>query len=144
MSALGGDLTGLNVLDLFSGSGALGFEALSRGASRVVFVETSRKAHQVITANTTLLGCREQVEIVVGDALAFVAKTDRWFEVALADPPYSQGYAEALAERYGERPFADELWLEHRSGERLPDFPGMKSRRYGDTVLATLKASLDR
>lgn len=141
MSALGGDLTGLTVLDLFAGSGALGLEALSRGASEVVFVEKARDALRTLEANVALLGCRERVRIVRGDAAAYVDGLPAGaFDVALADPPYGRGYAAGLMERYARRPFARELWVEHRSDEALPELPGLRGRRYGDTTLTTLTA----
>lgn len=142
MSALGGELRGLAVVDLFAGSGALGLEALSRGASRAVFVEKARSALRTLEANVTLLGCGERVRIVRGDALEFARGAEVGaFDVALADPPYGRGYAADLLELWSGHRFAWELWVEHRSGEALPDLPGLRSRRYGDTTLTTLSAA---
>lgn len=142
MSALGHDLTGLTVLDLFAGSGALGLEALSRGAERAVFVEKSRGALSTLEANVELLGCAERVRVVRGDALAFAEGLEEGaFDVALADPPYDRGLAFRLVELFARHPFARELWAEHRSAEELPDVPILRTRRYGDTALTTLEAS---
>lgn len=139
MSALGGDLTGLEVLDLFAGSGALGLEALSRGASGAVFVEKARGALRTLEANIALLGCEERATVVRGDALDFARRADPGaFDVALADPPYGRGYAARLMRTWTEQRFARELWVEHRSDETLPDVPGLRQRRYGDTTLTTL------
>lgn len=139
MSALGGDLTGLVVADLFAGSGALGLEALSRGASRAVFVERARAALRTLEANIALLGCGERATVVRADVLTWAGSLEpSSFDVALADPPYGKGWAARLLDLFHRHPFARELWVEHRSGEPLPDLPGLRSRRYGDTTLTTV------
>ncbi len=84
---LGQDLTGTNCLDLFAGSGALGFEAASRGASRVVLVERDRVAAQALQANAATLQA-SAVEVVRADALAFLAQDQRAYDVVFLDPPY--------------------------------------------------------
>jgi 16S rRNA (guanine966-N2)-methyltransferase len=140
MSALGGSLDGLRVLDLFAGSGALGLECLSRGASEAVFVENAPGSLRVLKANIDLLGAGE-ARIVRSDALAFVRSLEPLaFDAALADPPYGKDLAAALLRLFEERPFARELWVEHRSDEALPDLPGIRHRRYGDTTLTTVTA----
>lgn len=139
MSALGGDLSGLTVVDLFAGSGALGLEALSRGATEAVFVEKAGGALRTLEANIALLECEERARVVRGDALAFAGNLEEdAFDVALADPPYGRGYTWELIRLWRGHRFARELWVEHRSGEPLPDVPGLRSRRYGDTTLTTL------
>ena len=85
---LGQDLTGLACLDLFAGSGALGFEAASRGAKRVVMVERDRAAYEALRANKELLDAR-QVELVRGDALEFVRCGNGLFDVIFLDPPFA-------------------------------------------------------
>ncbi len=141
MSALAPSLPGARVLDLFSGSGALGLECLSRGAAEAVFVERARGALRALEENVALLGCGERVRVIRGDALRYARGLEEGaFDLALADPPYGQGLAPALAERFAEVPFAGELWIEHRVSERLPPLPGIRLRRYGDTVLSTLTA----
>lgn len=142
MSAMGGSLVGASVLDLFAGSGALGLEALSRGADRVVFVERARRALQALEYNIDQLGVREACRVVRGDALAFAAGLDAHaFDLALADPPYGRGLAAGLVERFLERPFARELWVEHRTSEDVGEAPGLRHRRYGDTTLTHLVAA---
>ena len=61
-------------------------------------------------------------------------------DAALADPPYGQGLAARLVERYLEAPFANVLWVEHATGESIPDAPGLRQRRYGDTTLTYIPA----
>jgi 16S rRNA (guanine966-N2)-methyltransferase len=136
MSALGGRLDGLTVLDLFAGSGALGLESLSRGAAHATFVEKARSTVMTLEGNVDTLGARARVTVVKGDALKYVVRLAAGaFDLALADPPYGQGHAAALLERFAQVPFARELWVEHRTDEPLPDLPGLKHRRYGDTTL---------
>ena len=87
---LGQDLSGKTCLDLFAGSGALGFEAASRGAARVVMVETSPRVLQSLQASAQKLGAK-QIELVAGDALKFMASDRRQFDVIFLDPPYRLG-----------------------------------------------------
>src|SRR5690349_10495160 len=93
---LGPDLPGAVVLDLFAGSGALGIEALSRGAASAVFVERDRRAAAVIEANLEALGPLP-AELVRADALAYLQRKVGPFGVVFLDPPYS--VASALAGR---------------------------------------------
>ena len=86
---LGQDLSGLACLDLFAGSGALGFEAASRGAERVVMVERDRTALAELNRSRAELGA-EQVLIVAGDANAFLAREKECFDVVFLDPPFRQ------------------------------------------------------
>lgn len=140
MSAMGGRFDDQRVVDLFAGSGALGLECLSRGAASCVFVERASAALRALRANVAALGAGTLAMVVRADASAWLdADPDRDpFDLALADPPYGRGFATALAERFVRAPFARELWVEHRSDERLPPSPGLRQRRYGDTILSTL------
>ena len=141
MAALGPDLEGASVLDLFAGSGALGFEALSRGAERVVFVERARGALDTIRANVDLLGAASDVDIRSGDAMQYVSRLSAGsFDLALADPPYGKGFAASLIEHFEATAFASQLWVEHRTTDVTPDLPGLRQRRYGDTLISILEA----
>lgn len=93
---LGQDLTGLACLDLFAGSGALGFEAASRGAQRVVMVERDRAAHAALERNRAALAAG-QVELVRADALEFLRQTQGEYDVVFLDPPFSADNWSALA-----------------------------------------------
>jgi len=84
---LGQDLTGETCLDLFAGSGALGFEAASRGARQVVMVERDAQIFRALQATHTMLGA-VQVELVSADALAFLRSDARRYDVVFVDPPY--------------------------------------------------------
>jgi len=96
---LGQTLDGRSCLDLFAGSGALGFEAASRGAARVVMVENDRTVLAALQKTRELIRAR-QVDIVLGDAFDYLAKGSERFDVVFLDPPFRQN---ALLERILER-----------------------------------------
>ena len=89
---LGQRLDGLACLDLFAGSGALGFEALSRGAARVVMVEREASVVAGLRESAHALGA-EGLEIVASEALSYVLRTGESFDVAFVDPPYATDLA---------------------------------------------------
>jgi 16S rRNA (guanine966-N2)-methyltransferase len=89
---LGQNLDGLACLDLFAGSGALGFEAMSRGASRVVMVENDREVAAALRESARELGA-EGVEVVSSDALKYLDRGADRFDVAFVDPPYASDLA---------------------------------------------------
>ncbi|MDA0189065.1 MAG: 16S rRNA (guanine(966)-N(2))-methyltransferase RsmD [Proteobacteria bacterium] len=94
---LGQDLDGQCCLDLFAGSGALGFEAASRGAAKVVMVEQAPKVLAALQDNARLLAAGARLEIVRADAVKFAASTEMRFDLLFLDPPYRQGWIERLA-----------------------------------------------
>ena len=141
MAALGPAVESAAVLDLFAGSGALGLEALSRGAASVVFVERARTALKTLRANVELLGAEAESTVVTSDAMAYAERLDGpEFDVALADPPYGLGVASRLLESFTRNPFASQLWVEHRVSDPIPELTGLRQRRYGDTVISILEA----
>lgn len=155
MSIVQGHLTGARVLDLFSGSGALGLEALSRGAAHCTFVERSRAVVRVLTRNVEQLGASDRVQVTTGDGIAFAKRlqtsrgveSERGFgyDIVLADPPYDRGFGRALVDLFRAGPFAPMLWVEHRREEevvaedRADPLSGVQARidrrTYGDTAL---------
>lgn len=88
---LGQDLSGKTCLDMFSGSGALGFEALSRGAHKVVMVEKNRQAFQALRENAQKLGA-QNLELVHADALQFLSSDGNAYHVIFLDPPFRNDY----------------------------------------------------
>ena len=138
MSAVGEAVVDAEVLDLFAGSGALGLEALSRGARAVTFVERSRRAVGVIRENVELVGAEDRCRVVGDDVFRFLGRMADPVDLAFADPPYGKGDAARLVQTFRARPFARELWLEHPSRESLPLPPDARTRRYGDTALTIL------
>ena len=95
---LGQSLEGFACLDLFAGSGALGFEAASRGARRVVMIERDRAACNALAANRERLGA-SAVEVVAGDAPAWLERAAERFDVVFLDPPFRQNVLPQLLER---------------------------------------------
>lgn len=140
MSIVNADLPDARVLDLFAGSGALGLEALSRGAAVVDFVEIAPKSLAALRANADALGAGSAAVIHRADALRFVERLDAHaYDLAFADPPYDLGLATRLAERWLKVPFADVIGIEHRVNEVLPG-EGDR-RRYGGTVITFLRVA---
>ncbi|HEX6575418.1 MAG TPA: 16S rRNA (guanine(966)-N(2))-methyltransferase RsmD [Gemmatimonadaceae bacterium] len=134
MSILQHDIPGSRVLDLFAGSGALGLEALSRGATHADFVEKDPKTLTVLRANIEILNPGERAQIHRADALRFVgAMSAVEYDLAFADPPYAGGAALELAEVWLEKPFARILSVEHSSRESLPG--ATDTRRYGSAAI---------
>ena len=134
MSIVQGELPGARVLDLFAGSGALGLEALSRGAAAAEFVELAPKSFAALVANARDLGAGERATLHRADALKFVAKlAPHAFDVAFVDPPYRLGLAPRIADAWRQVPFARVIGIEH---ERDIELPGADRRAYGDTVVS--------
>jgi 16S rRNA (guanine966-N2)-methyltransferase len=94
---LGQELDGWHCLDLFAGSGALGFEAASRGAERVVMLEKMPRVLAALHENHELLHKPDAVEIVRGDALQYLAATTAKFDLIFLDPPYNKGWIDKLS-----------------------------------------------
>jgi 16S rRNA (guanine966-N2)-methyltransferase len=133
MSILADALPGARVLDLYAGSGALGLEALSRGAASADFVELNPPSLRALEANVAALGVADRARVHRSDALRFVERLDRGaYDVAFADPPYSRDDASRLVALFRRTPFARILSVEHRADLALP---GDDTRRYGDTAL---------
>jgi 16S rRNA (guanine966-N2)-methyltransferase len=133
MSILGDALDGARVLDLFAGSGALGLEALSRGAASVTCVELSPPSLKALDQNITTLGVQDAVTVHRGDAMRYAERLPPGaFDVVLADPPYTIDHAARLVKLFREHPFGRILSVEHRSDLELD---GDDTRRYGDTAI---------
>jgi len=139
MSMVHTSLPDARVLDLFAGSGALGLEALSRGASSVDFVENDPRTFRVLQENIKKLGAGERSTLHREDAIGFLTNARRAkgggqpYDVAFADPPYRKNLAAQLADLWLKRPFAAIFGVEHESSETLPD--SGDTRRYGDTSI---------
>lgn len=132
-----GDVTDADVLDLYAGSGALGIEALSRGAGNVVFVDSAAEAVDAVRANLTSLG--ERGEVVRRDALDYLraAAGVRRFDLVLCDPPYDSAVAVApsLAELLPAVLYDTSVTViesDTRAPLDLP-FPVQRERAYGTT-----------
>jgi 16S rRNA (guanine966-N2)-methyltransferase len=122
------------VVDLCAGSGALGLEALSRGAASCDFVENAPRSLAVIQANLEALGGHPAAALHREDALRFIRKVPAGaYDIAFADPPYATDIGAELVSLWLTTPFAHVFGIEHASSEAMPA-PG-KTRRYGSTSL---------
>jgi 16S rRNA (guanine966-N2)-methyltransferase len=135
------------VLDLYAGSGALGIEALSRGAAHCVFVERSPHCVAVLRQNLESLGLGERAELVAGDALRALrrlAQGGRRFDLVLLDPPYaSEEAGRALAALAGSELLPEGAIVVIETSRRKPPAPvaglaALDERRYGDTLITRL------
>jgi len=133
MSILVEALPGARILDLFAGSGALGLEAVSRGAASAEFVELNAPSLHALRINIAALGLEARCTVHRGDALRFAERLPpAAFDVAFADPPYAHEAAAGLVALFRRTPFARILSVEHSADLSLP---GDDTRRYGDTAL---------
>lgn len=133
MSILQETLPGAGVLDLYAGSGALGLEALSRGASRAAFVELNPPSLAALRENVAALGVEARSEIHRADARRFAGRLPpAAYDLALADPPYTRDDAAELIRLFRRTPFARILAVEHPAKLALA---GDDTRRYGDTAI---------
>lgn len=124
------------VLDLFAGSGALGLEAISRGAVAVDFVENQKASLAAIRDNVASLQVEPRVTIHRSDAMRFAERLQRGaYDVAFADPPYASNDAADLAELFRRTPFARVFSIEHAADQAIG---GDDTRRYGDSAITFL------
>jgi 16S rRNA (guanine966-N2)-methyltransferase len=134
MSILQLDLPGARVLDLYAGSGALGLEALSRGAIAADFVEKDPKSFRALQENIEALGAGDLATVHRKPALAFAEELGALaYDVAFADPPYALGEAGKLADRWLRAPFSRILSVEHSTKDAMPE--GGVTRKYGTTAI---------
>lgn len=139
-SSLGGDLTGARVLDLFAGSGALGLEALSRGAVSALLVERQPAALRTLRANVAALGL-PGATVWAGDVTALLAGEGQPMDVVFLDPPYElacEPVLAALVARGWLQSTADVVVERSRRAPPLqwpPGLQGRSVRRYGETSL---------
>jgi len=118
------------VLDLFAGTGALGLEALSRGATRADFLENGPGALHALKANVAALRETKRCRIFKKDAVAWVETLEAGaYAVAFADPPYGSAKLDRVVARWRVVPFADVLVFEHDKQHEL-DVRGLKAKHY--------------
>ena len=134
-----GVVEGAEVVDLFAGSGAMGIEALSRGAAHVTFVDDDRRARRAIEANLATTKLSDRALVVGDDVLAFLELTDRRFDLAVLDPPYAyDGWLDVLAALD-----ADVAVLESdRPIEPGTRWAVARTRGYGTTVVTICRRSV--
>jgi 16S rRNA (guanine966-N2)-methyltransferase len=139
------DVENLSVLDLYSGSGALALEAISRGASHATLVDGSESAVKTILSNVEKLKCRDKVLVQKIKSETFVKKTDRKFDLILIDPPYSKNCVNPILELIFENDLLNPdgtIVVEHSNIEPIEDrFKKYisKEKKRGITVISFLE-----
>ena len=133
------DIPGSDVLDAFAGTGALGLEALSRGARRATFVERDREAQKVIAKNITTLGLEERATLVRTTAANWMDNTvTGQFDLILVDPPYHDMQFSTVERLMGLLKPGALMVLSHPGRSESPTKPGVvvvDNRSYGDATL---------
>jgi 16S rRNA (guanine966-N2)-methyltransferase len=144
-----GDLEGTTVLDLYAGTGVLGAEAMSRGATEVVFVERAARCVSVLKENLKRLGLDAHARVIAADAVRALHQLGRrgeTFDLVLLDPPYAAEEVPRALEALcasGILASGATVVVEHHRRHPVPIVPGLKaldSREYGDTVITRLLA----
>jgi len=140
-----GSFEGLTVADLFAGTGALGLEALSRGAARCIFVERERAALDKLQRNIAMLDAAEQAE-VIAQGVEHVRSPARPCDLILIDAPYGIGLAQMALDRIGAGGWlAPGGWISVESGGESLSFPAALTpdaeRRFGKAVITLASAS---
>lgn len=141
----GDPVSGARVLDIFAGTGALGLEALSRGAARVSFVEDGRKAQKILAENIALLRAADAVQLIRRDARRLGPNPDAAYDLVFLDPPYGKSLGEAaLATALAGGWLASEalvIWEENAVIEVPDGLSLIETRKYGDTKISFLERS---
>ncbi|MDX8430859.1 MAG: 16S rRNA (guanine(966)-N(2))-methyltransferase RsmD [Candidatus Algichlamydia australiensis] len=134
-----------HLLDLFAGSGAIGIEALSRGAAHITLIENNRTAFQTLKSNIATLALQDQTELYLGDAFKLISRVKRPFDIIYIDPPYKMKkelYLELLQKL--DKPLFQNSWIfieENQNLEKefqdlkLTHFAWKRVKSYGDTHL---------
>ncbi|MDB5660782.1 MAG: putative methyltransferase [Cypionkella sp.] len=138
----GNPLNGARILDVFAGTGALGLEALSRGATEAVFIENGAAATALLKRNIALMRAENACEILRRDASNPGLNPGAAFDVIFLDPPYGKAMGEAalMALSTWLAPEALVIWEESVPPKAPPGFEQLDKRRYGDTLVTILKA----
>lgn len=148
-NVLGQWCDGLTVLDLFAGTGALAFEALSRGATRAVLVDSGKEAHHLIRKNAEALDMSQQIELLkepMPRALEVLGHRKQRFELVFSDPPYKLEAGKEVLEGLDANDLVAEngmVVIEHAKQEVLPEavgrFTRVDERQFGGTTVSIFR-----
>lgn len=139
LDLLAADLPGARVLDLYAGTGALGLEAVSRGARWADFVEFRPTSLHALRANVARLKLRERTRVYVRDALPFAAGlAEDSYDLAFVDPPYGSRQLDRVVDHWRAGRFARVLAAEHARAHTLP--PGAQRLTFDDTAVTVYRA----
>jgi 16S rRNA (guanine(966)-N(2))-methyltransferase RsmD len=146
---VGPDIEGAEVLDLFAGSGALGIEALSRGAAAVTFVDRQPRGLAILRQNLDALGLKEHARVVRGDVVHWLeASPDavKAARIVFLDPPYEDVVLDRALKVLDRQVDGATVLAEHSRRQSLPELSRLtvdRQRRYGDTVVTVFKPRTD-
>lgn len=150
-SALGDNVDGANVLDLFAGSGAMGLEALSRGASSCTFVDQSKIAVDCVRTNITKIKVSEPTRIVLSDALKYLeTMKEEKIDILFLDPPYANKaiYSQCITYMINNKKLSEDAIIVAESDDEnlldsfdfLDKFSGYKKYKYGHTYVYIIRS----
>ena len=143
---VGPSIEGADVLDLFAGSGAIGIEALSRGAARVTFVDREPRGLAILRQNLEVLGLKERSHVVRGDVVHWLEAAKEEVERAgfiFLDPPYDDVVLDRALKALDASAATATVVAEHSRRQELPELKRLevdRQRRYGDTVVTVFRA----
>lgn len=133
------------VLDLFSGSGALGVEALSRGSHHAVFVESDKSAFDITRRNIELARVADRADVILSDFLAYLSRSAGQFDIIFLDPPYNTGMLTDAIEKIAENNLLSEGGIIVAESEYMGEEPNdkhfdiIKRAKYGKTTVFVLR-----
>ncbi len=141
------DFEGLRVLDLFAGTGALGLEALSRGADHATFVDDGRVAQGLIRKNIDLTRSADRTDLIRRDATRLGENPNAPYDLIFLDPPYGKSLGQKALAKAAEAEWIAEgafiVWEENTPMQAPDGFQLLDSRKYGDTHISLMLQSLD-
>ncbi len=135
------DIPGSRVLDLFAGSGALGIEALSRGAAEAVFVEKEKQAAGILRANLAAVKCETHALVLETDYLAAIKGLDKQFDFVFMDPPYASGFYQLAIDAVLQKGLlkrGGRIIAEHDGSAEFLGVSEIKRKKYGKTAISFL------
>ncbi len=139
----GNPISGARVLDLFAGTGALGLEALSRGAAHSIFVDDGRKAQSLIRENINLTRRQPDTTILRANATRLPANKDKTCDLVFLDPPYGEGLGQLALASAGANNWLSEnaliIWEENSPQHAVDGFELHDQRKYGDTWISIIQ-----
>ena len=139
-------IEGATVLDLFAGSGALGIEALSRGAAKVTFVDQEPRGLAILRQNLDALGFKDRAQVVRGDVVRWLESSPTAVAAAdfiFLDPPYNDMVLDSALKQLDRNVGGATVMAEHSRRQQMPTLSRLqvdRERRYGDTIVSVLKA----
>jgi len=141
------DIESRKVLDLFAGSGQMGIEALSRGASHAVFIDTNPDSINTVKANLKKTKLADKASVLSGEALSYLKSSQEFFDIAFVDPPYNDGiYIDTLALLVKRMNKGGTILCEAPYKEELPktveDFTLIKEYHYSHTKIALYRTQI--